>query len=97
LSSGFSHFFLNDFIQVYAKWISHTGSGCNDVFAVTIKETVGFQQPQKCGTKDMRRPAAVFRSPSPLLWAQHIPPCYATRDASKQNLAEKADASKLKT
>ena len=38
-----------------------------DVFAVAIKETAGFQQPQKCGGEKPHqghRPTAVFRSPS---------------------------------
>jgi hypothetical protein len=29
--------------------IAHNVPAVSDVFAVAIKETVGFQQPQKCG------------------------------------------------
>jgi hypothetical protein len=31
------------------KKIAHNVPAVYDVFAVAIKETVGFQQPQKCG------------------------------------------------
>jgi hypothetical protein len=41
-----------------------------DVFAVAIKETVGFQQPQKCGGEKPHK----GRSPSRLLAAKHIQP-----------------------
>jgi hypothetical protein len=50
-----------------------------DVFAVAIKETVGFQQPQKCGGEKPhkgRSPTAVFRSPRALLRPKHIQTCY---------------------
>jgi hypothetical protein len=50
-----------------------------DVFAVAIKETAGFQQPQKCGGEKPhkgRRPTAVFRSPRALLRPKHIQTCY---------------------
>jgi hypothetical protein len=59
--------------------IAHNVLAVYDVFAVAIKETVGFQQPQKCGGKKPhkgRRPTAVFRSPSRLLAAKHIQTCY---------------------
>jgi hypothetical protein len=49
-----------------------------DVFAVAIKETVGFQGLQKYGgekTHKGRRPTAVFRSPRALLRPQHIQTC----------------------
>jgi hypothetical protein len=49
-----------------------------DVFAVAIKETVGFQQPQKCGRRKMhkgRSPTAFFCSPIPV-GAKHIQACY---------------------
>jgi hypothetical protein len=60
--------------------ISHNVPAVYDVFAAAIKETVGFQQPQKCGGEKPhqgRRPTAVFRSPSRLLAAKHIQSCYA--------------------
>ena len=47
--------------------IAHNVPAVYDVFASPIKETVGFQQPQKCGYEKPhkgRRPTAVFRSPS---------------------------------
>jgi hypothetical protein len=49
--------------------ISYNVPAVYDVFAVAIKETVGFQQPQKCGGETRTTgvsPTAVFRSPSPL-------------------------------
>jgi hypothetical protein len=54
-----------------------------DIFAVAIRETVGFQQPQKCvwserGNGAQRNDLANER-PSPLLRAQHIQSCYAMR------------------
>ena len=33
----------------YFRPIAHNVPAVYDVFAVAIKETVGFQQPQKCG------------------------------------------------
>jgi hypothetical protein len=60
--------------------MAHNVPAVYDVFAVAIRETVGFQQPQKCGGKKPhqgRRPTAVFRSPSRLLAAKHIQACYA--------------------
>jgi hypothetical protein len=57
--------------------IAHNVPAVYDVFAVAIKETVGFQQPQKCGGEKPhkgQRPTAVFRSPSRLLAAKHIQP-----------------------
>jgi hypothetical protein len=39
--------------------MSHNVPGVYDVFAVAIKETAGFQQPQKCGgEKTAQRPQA---------------------------------------
>jgi hypothetical protein len=51
-----------------------------DGFAVAIRETAGFQQPQKCGGEKPhkgRRPTGVFLRPRALLRAQHIQTCYA--------------------
>jgi hypothetical protein len=67
------------FLQKIPDFISHNVPAVYDVFAVAIKETVGFQQPQKCGGEKPhqgRRPTAVFRSPSRLLAAKHIQSCY---------------------
>jgi hypothetical protein len=47
--------------------MAHNVPAVYDVFAVAIKEAVGFQQPQKCGGEKPhqgRSPTAVFRSPS---------------------------------
>jgi hypothetical protein len=47
--------------------IAHTVPAVYDVFAVAIKETVGFQQPQNVGGEKPhkgRRPTTVFCSPS---------------------------------
>jgi hypothetical protein len=39
--------------------MAHNVPAVYDVFAVAIKETVGFQQPQKCGgEKTAQRPQA---------------------------------------
>ena len=60
--------------------MAHNVPAVYDVFAVAIKETAGFQQPQKCAgekTHKGRSPTAFFRRPSPLLRAQHIQSCYA--------------------
>jgi hypothetical protein len=49
-----------------SKPIAHNVPAVYDVFAVAIRETVGFQQPQKCGgekTHKGRSPTAFFRSP----------------------------------
>jgi hypothetical protein len=62
-----------------AQKISHNVPAVYDVFAVAIKETGGFQQPQKCGGEKPhkgRRPTAVFRSPRALLRPKHIQTCY---------------------
>jgi hypothetical protein len=32
-----------------SDFMAHNVPAVSDVFAVAIKETVGFQQPQKCG------------------------------------------------
>jgi hypothetical protein len=61
--------------------MSHNVPAVYDVFAVAIKETVGFQQPQKCvwserGNGAQRNDLANGR-PSPLPRAQHIQSCYA--------------------
>jgi hypothetical protein len=60
------------------KKLAHNVPVVYDIFAVAIKETVGFQQSQKCGgekTHKGRRPTAFFRSPSRLLAAKHIQSC----------------------
>jgi hypothetical protein len=60
-------------------FIPHTVPDVYDVFAVAIKETVGFQQPQKCAGEKMhkgRGPTAFFRRPSPV-GVKHIQTCYA--------------------
>jgi hypothetical protein len=68
--------------QLFKKFqifIAHNVPAVYDVFAVAIKETVGFQQPQKCGGEKPhkgRRPTAVFRSPRALLRPKHIQTCY---------------------
>jgi hypothetical protein len=57
--------------------IAHNVPAVYDVFAVAIRETVGFQQPQKCGgekTHKGRSPTGFFRSPSRVA-AKHIPSC----------------------
>ena len=59
--------------------MSHNVPAVYDVFAVAIRETVGFQQPQKCGGEKPhkgRRPTGVFRSPRALLRPKHIQSCY---------------------
>jgi hypothetical protein len=69
---------LNNFKQILGG-IAHNVPAVYDVFAVAIKETVGFQQPQKCGGEKMhkgRSPTAFFRSPSRLLAAKRIQTCY---------------------
>jgi hypothetical protein len=86
-----SHFFIQFLFQLAPKAlnniqkilaaIAHNVPAVYDVFAVAIKETVGFQQPQKCAgekTHKGRSPTAFFRRPSPLLRAQHIQSCYTT-------------------
>jgi hypothetical protein len=40
---------LSIFFQKILAQMSHNVPAVYDVFAVAIKETVGFQQPQKCG------------------------------------------------
>jgi hypothetical protein len=65
--------------RIFQTFVSHNVPAVYDVFAVAIKETVGFQQPQKCGGEKPhkgRSPTAVFRSPSRLLAAKHIQTCY---------------------
>jgi hypothetical protein len=43
---------LSTFFKKYLEKMAHNVPAVYDVFAVAIKETVGFQQPQKCaGTK----------------------------------------------
>jgi hypothetical protein len=42
-------FFLFYNISTNSKPIAHNVPAVYDVFAVAIKETAGFQQPQKCG------------------------------------------------
>jgi hypothetical protein len=40
---------LSTFFQKILAQMSHNVPAVYDVFAVAIKETAGFQQPQKCG------------------------------------------------
>jgi hypothetical protein len=58
--------------------MAHNVPAVYDVFAVAIKETVGFQQPQKCaGVRrgSRRRPSRTEAKPPK--GAQHIQTCYA--------------------
>jgi hypothetical protein len=58
--------FLCQYTSNKFRGIAHNVPAVYDVFAVAIKETVGFQQPQKCaGEKPHkgRSPTAVFRRP----------------------------------
>jgi hypothetical protein len=41
-------YFVNIFCRILGQ-MAHNVPAVYDVFAVAIKETVGFQQPQKCG------------------------------------------------
>jgi hypothetical protein len=62
----FYSFIVNIFNETIAQMSSNVPA-VYDVFAVAIKETVGFQQPQKCGgekTHKGRSPTEFFRSPS---------------------------------
>jgi hypothetical protein len=72
-------FILYIFQQILGT-MAHNVPAVYDVFAVAIKETAGFQQPQKCGGEKPhkgRRPTAVFRRPRALLRPKHIQSCYA--------------------
>jgi hypothetical protein len=41
--------FLYNYFQTILASIAHNVPAVYDVFEVAIRETVGFQQPQKCG------------------------------------------------
>jgi hypothetical protein len=65
------------FFDIPAQMLCNVPAVC-DVFAVAIKETEGFQQPQKCGVVKLhkgRKPDCGFTEPEPPTAAKRIQSC----------------------